>query len=241
MSSLNFNVCLWRRSVGPVPTRLRVFTLDAARAGARGGGALMKHSAPDTITLKHTPLHALHLELGARMAPFAGYEMPIRFALGVLKEHLHTRSPPVCSTCRIGTDRIALAFRPNRRRCARSCAPSSSRCSGPSAGSTTLRVFHQRPWRHHRRPYDRPLRPIIWHSSSTPAAKISMNSIFVTVCRMFVRSTYCKTTPCLRCRARRGRGSGATLAVVRIDALHGYSAGLDCRRELPCQPIRLYR
>ena len=37
MSSLNFNDCLWRGSVGPVPTGLNgVFTLDAARAGARG-------------------------------------------------------------------------------------------------------------------------------------------------------------------------------------------------------------
>lgn len=41
--------------------------------------------------LRHTPLHALHLELGARMVPFAGYEMPVQYPLGVLKEHLHTR------------------------------------------------------------------------------------------------------------------------------------------------------
>ena len=38
-----------------------------------------------------TPLHALHVELGARMAPFAGYEMPINYPAGVLAEHLHTR------------------------------------------------------------------------------------------------------------------------------------------------------
>jgi aminomethyltransferase len=38
-----------------------------------------------------TPLHALHVEFGARMAPFAGYEMPIQFPAGVLAEHLHTR------------------------------------------------------------------------------------------------------------------------------------------------------
>lgn len=42
--------------------------------------------------LKRTPLHALHVELGARMVPFAGYEMPVQFAPGVLKEHLHTRA-----------------------------------------------------------------------------------------------------------------------------------------------------
>ena len=39
-----------------------------------------------------TPLHALHVELGARMAPFAGYDMPIQFPAGVLAEHLHTRN-----------------------------------------------------------------------------------------------------------------------------------------------------
>ncbi|CDF83676.1 Aminomethyltransferase, mitochondrial [Pseudomonas knackmussii B13] len=44
-----------------------------------------------TEILAQTPLHALHLELGARMVPFAGYEMPVQYPLGVLKEHLHTR------------------------------------------------------------------------------------------------------------------------------------------------------
>ncbi|MBL4812239.1 MAG: glycine cleavage system aminomethyltransferase GcvT [Rhodobacteraceae bacterium] len=41
---------------------------------------------------KHTPLHALHLELDAKMVPFAGYDMPVQYPLGVLKEHLHTRA-----------------------------------------------------------------------------------------------------------------------------------------------------
>jgi aminomethyltransferase len=42
-------------------------------------------------TLAKTPLHALHLELGARMVPFAVYDMPVQYPLGVMKEHLHTR------------------------------------------------------------------------------------------------------------------------------------------------------
>ncbi len=42
--------------------------------------------------LQTTPLHALHTELGGRMVPFAGYEMPVQYANGILKEHLHTRS-----------------------------------------------------------------------------------------------------------------------------------------------------
>lgn len=44
-----------------------------------------------TEQLLKTLLHALHLELGARMVPFAGYDMPVQYPLGVLKEHLHTR------------------------------------------------------------------------------------------------------------------------------------------------------
>ena len=46
----------------------------------------------DQPNLKTTPLRALHQELGARMVPFAGYEMPLQYPLGVLKEHLHTRA-----------------------------------------------------------------------------------------------------------------------------------------------------
>jgi aminomethyltransferase len=42
--------------------------------------------------LKVTPLNALHRELGARMVPFAGYDMPVQYPTGVMKEHLHTRA-----------------------------------------------------------------------------------------------------------------------------------------------------
>lgn len=41
--------------------------------------------------LKQVPLHEQHTALGARMVPFAGYEMPVQYRSGVLKEHLHTR------------------------------------------------------------------------------------------------------------------------------------------------------
>jgi aminomethyltransferase len=42
-------------------------------------------------TLKKTPLFSLHRELGAKMVGFAGYDMPIQYAGGVMREHLHTR------------------------------------------------------------------------------------------------------------------------------------------------------
>jgi aminomethyltransferase len=44
-----------------------------------------------TQELLKTPLHALHVEVGAKMVPFAGYDMPVQYPLGVKKEHLHTR------------------------------------------------------------------------------------------------------------------------------------------------------
>src|SRR6476646_10840201 len=43
-------------------------------------------------TLRQTPLHALHLARGGKMVPFAGYDMPVQYPAGVLREHLHTRS-----------------------------------------------------------------------------------------------------------------------------------------------------
>lgn len=51
-------------------------------AGAQGAAGL----------LKSTALVELHRSLGAKLVPFAGYEMPVQYPLGVLKEHQHTRS-----------------------------------------------------------------------------------------------------------------------------------------------------
>src|ERR1700694_5810493 len=45
----------------------------------------------DQSPLKRTPLHALHVASGGKMVPFAGYDMPVQFGTGVLREHLHTR------------------------------------------------------------------------------------------------------------------------------------------------------
>jgi aminomethyltransferase len=47
---------------------------------------------PPSGSLRRTPLYDLHRALGARMVGFAGYEMPIQYPMGVLKEHLHTRA-----------------------------------------------------------------------------------------------------------------------------------------------------
>jgi aminomethyltransferase len=57
------------------------------RHGAKTGDLFVSDQA-----LKKTPLHAIHLSLGGRMVPFAGYDMPVQYHPGVLKEHLATRS-----------------------------------------------------------------------------------------------------------------------------------------------------
>jgi aminomethyltransferase len=49
-------------------------------------------SADTSAPLLTTPLHALHIELGAKMVPFGGYDMPVQYATGILTEHKHTRA-----------------------------------------------------------------------------------------------------------------------------------------------------
>src|SRR5260370_17820963 len=53
--------------------------------------ALADQSSP-LSPLKRTPLYALHLGRGGKMVACAGYDMPVQYAAGVLREHLHTRT-----------------------------------------------------------------------------------------------------------------------------------------------------
>ena len=48
--------------------------------------------AHQSIPLLRTPLHKFHVERGARLVAFAGYEMPVQYPTGILTEHLHTRT-----------------------------------------------------------------------------------------------------------------------------------------------------
>ncbi len=49
-------------------------------------------ASDDSLPLQKTPLHALHVELGARMVPFASYSMPVQYPAGLMAEHRHTRT-----------------------------------------------------------------------------------------------------------------------------------------------------
>src|SRR6195952_3666987 len=58
--------------------------------------SMAEPTAPNPITtLLETPLHGLHLELGAKMVPFAGYDMPVSYPAGILAEHRQCRDSAV--------------------------------------------------------------------------------------------------------------------------------------------------
>ena len=86
--------------------------------------------------LHHTPLHALHLELGASMVPFAGYDMPVNYPAGLMAEHKHM--PQLGGAVR----RLAHgAAAPGRRRCRRaleSLVPAD--VDRPGRGQAALRL-----------------------------------------------------------------------------------------------------
>lgn len=56
------------------------------------GGPEHVASDHEITDLNETPLNRLHRSLGGKMVPFAGYAMPVQYPMGILKEHLHTRS-----------------------------------------------------------------------------------------------------------------------------------------------------
>jgi len=67
--------------------------VEAPLSGDPGRPAASDSALPRAaLGLARTPLHALHLRSGARMVSFAGYEMPLHYPSGLLKEHLHTRA-----------------------------------------------------------------------------------------------------------------------------------------------------
>src|ERR1700716_130591 len=62
--------------------------------GNREGPVMLARDDQSSLQspLKRTPLHTLHVTSGGKMVPFAGYDMPVQYSTGVLREHLHTRA-----------------------------------------------------------------------------------------------------------------------------------------------------
>lgn len=66
--------------------------LDSSSENVRSSSRRSSPAPSSSAGPKRVPLHALHEACGGKIVPFAGYEMPVQFAAGVLKEHLHTRA-----------------------------------------------------------------------------------------------------------------------------------------------------
>ena len=79
-----------------------------ARTLASRGAALDRaslraaSSATPDAPLARTALHDLHVSLGGKMVPFAGYSLPVQYPAGVLASHLHTRAPNCASLFDVG-------------------------------------------------------------------------------------------------------------------------------------------
>jgi aminomethyltransferase len=77
----------------------------------RSGLSLSEVSVSETGPLKRTPLFALHQEMGAKLVPFAGYEMPVQYPAGILAEHLHVRRQAgLFDVSHMGQVRLGAAF-----------------------------------------------------------------------------------------------------------------------------------
>ena len=81
----------------------------SARAGAssvarlvRPASRALSAAAADAAPLARTALHDLHVSLGGKMVPFAGYALPVQYPAGVLASHLHTRAPGCASLFDVG-------------------------------------------------------------------------------------------------------------------------------------------
>ena len=89
--------------------------------------------------LRQTPLHALHLELGAKMVPFAGYAMPVHYPMGVMGEHIHTRaSAGLFDVSHMG--QVIVRGPEAGFGAGAACAGG---CAGAGDGPTALRDVHQ--------------------------------------------------------------------------------------------------
>ena len=118
------------------------------------------------LSLK-TPLHALHLELGARMVPFAGYDMPVNYPGGIIAEHKQCReSAALFDVSHMGQLRLVGD---DAAKALESLVPVD--VLGLARRPAALRLLHRCQRRHPRRPDDHAARRTTCCWSSTPAAR----------------------------------------------------------------------
>jgi len=114
---------------------------------SRGRKPLHHTAMTSDETLKHTPLHALHVELGARMVPFAGYEMPVQYPLGRAQgasSYAHGRRSVRCLAH--GADRRAHEIKRRSRGSSGAGAARSGRYPRSSPGAVALCLHERARW-----------------------------------------------------------------------------------------------
>ena len=144
--------------------------------------------------LRRTPLYDLHLAHGAKMVPFAGYEMPVQYAPGVLKEHLHTRAAAgLFDVSHMGQ----IVLRPRsglgggRGRRARAAGP--RRHPRARRRTPALRRADQRARRHPRRPDGGQSRRPSVAGGQCRHARTPTRRICARTCRATARSSRCRS------------------------------------------------
>lgn len=76
-----------------LPPEIALLSTSSATSSATPSGTSSADLAPTSPQpLLQTPLHDLHVSLGARMVPFAGYSMAVQYPAGLMAEHHHTRN-----------------------------------------------------------------------------------------------------------------------------------------------------
>jgi glycine cleavage system aminomethyltransferase T len=158
----------------------------------------MADSPPAAAMLK-TPLHSLHVELGAKMVPFAGYDMPVSYPAGIMAEHRQCREAARCRR-RMGQVRLVGATPRPRSRAGAGRRRQSRR-------GTALRAHHDAGGILDDLMVTR--RADHLFSSSTPAARPPTSRTCARRSRRAAASSRCPTTRCLRCRGRPRQPSSA--------------------------------
>ncbi len=186
-------------------------------------------SHEDLSTLARTPLHALHVELGARMVPFAGYAMPVQYPAGVLAEHKHTRAAAgLFDVSHMGQVELRGA---DAAKALEALVPGD--ITGSRCGAHPLHALHQRHRRHSRRSDGHQCRTTGCSWSSTPPARTPISPICVQAWRKASRSNCCPIAACSRCKGRRrqrvlDRLAPGAAAMGFMSARPLHIAGIPC-------------
>ena len=182
--------------------------------------------AQGEVPLRRTPLYALHVRLGARMVPFAGYEMPLQYPGGIIAEHLHTRAAAsLFDVSHMGQIAVRPRSGPHRGCCAGARDARSRRHPRARARTPALHAAHQRRGRRARRHHG-----VASARSSRGGGECRLQGGGRGASARASLAGTCEVEHARRPRAggaagaARGGGAGAARAGGERDAVHGRAA-----------------